>query len=271
MSEKHTTSGGAAPYAEQRRQLRALPPVARLLTIPVLAVVLIHTLFIGLWVAPSTPAREAIGQDTVRNYVVPWFDQSWSIFAPNPRSTAITFEVRAWVQDPETSEEFSTQWHELVDHEDDLIRGNPFPPRTSLMVRRSANHLHTSTNDLNEEQVEIANRNVLDDLYSDLREELMEVTSTATSQQVHRHIRADSIATDLASGFAWNAWQDQGDLLYVQFRTSIRSVPEYHSESGASLDEALATEMTYGWRPITQLDDQQISLFAEYLPQEVGQ
>lgn len=249
-----------------RSRLDHIPGIAKVITAIALLAVLVHSLLIGLWVAPSTPAREALGETTVRDYVVPWFDQSWSIFAPNPHQTAVTFEVRAWTGGDAEGE--ATEWVELVAHEDELISGNPFPPRTSLMVRRSADNLHSSTSDLSEDQRSIIEENLLDESLEAQRQRLADVDSPASEYEVSRHIRAEDIATALASGYAFHRWGESQDIPYVQFRTTLRSVPDYRSASEQTLDEAQRSTHTYGWRQTRDLTEGQQQAFGDNYPNE---
>lgn len=70
--------------AEQRRALQGIPLGARLFAGLLVLVMAVHTVIIGVWVAPRTPIQDEIGSENVRFYVLPWFEQNWSIFAPTP-------------------------------------------------------------------------------------------------------------------------------------------------------------------------------------------
>ncbi|WP_369750452.1 DUF5819 family protein [Nesterenkonia sp. F] len=163
-----------------------------------------------MWVAPSTPLREAVSLDRVREYVQPWFQQNWSIFAPNPRRTAVTFEVRASVLHTETGEKEFTEWVDLIDNEDAIVSGNLFPARTAQISRRTADRLHRALNDMNTEQRNLLKANYLETPVSELRDHLHDVAGGAGGSDISRYMTADAAATRIATGAAETFWSDGG-------------------------------------------------------------
>lgn len=265
MSRPDTSDQSDAQLTWTRRELKRLPQGARVLTWPLVALVLIHSLIIALWVAPSTPARDALGQDRVREYIQPWFGQNWSIFAPDPRRTAVTFEVRATVQD-ETGAVQVTDWVDLIDNEDGIVAGNPFPARTAKISRRTADRLHSAISGMNTEQREWLQADYVDTPVDQLRERLAEVDGGVGSADINRYMTADAAATAIATGVAANEWGDEAEILYVQYRTSTRPAPSWDAED-RTIDDTTRTEREYGWRAPTELTDEEIAHFGPYLEQ----
>ncbi|MDZ5077442.1 DUF5819 family protein [Nesterenkonia sp. HG001] len=265
MSRPDTSDRSDPQLARTRRDLKRLPFGARALTWPVVAIVLIHTLMIGLWVAPNNPARDSLGADRVREYVQPWFSQNWSIFAPNPRRVAVTFEVRATVRDPETGDEQTTDWVDLIDNEDGIVAGNPFPARTAKITRRTTDRLHSAISGMSTEQREWLEANYVETPVDQLRERLAEADGGAGTADINRYMTADAAATAIATGFAENEWGDEAEILYIQYRTSTRPAPSWDSDS--TIDDTTRTERDYGWRSAVELTDQQIEHFGPYLEQ----
>lgn len=246
---------------------RRAPRIARVVMWPLLAVVLAHSLIIGLWVAPSTAFRDAVGYDRVREYVHPWFEQNWSLFAPTPRRGEVMFEARAYVVDEETGEGEATDWAELTAIEDSLIRGTPAPPRTMKLTRRTADDLHGARNDMSAEQRDLLSANYFRTPIEELREILEE--SGEDSGAVDRYMRADEVATLIATAYADATWGDQGEITRVQYRTSSRRVPPYTLDQDRTLEDMETTVRDYGWRHHLELTDEQIELFAQYATTEV--
>ncbi|MEE6281768.1 DUF5819 family protein [Georgenia sp. MJ170] len=237
---------------------------ARLVLWPLIAVALVHTLFIGLWVGPSTPVKEAIGADVVRSYVMPVFDQNWRIFAPTPRRAAVELDVRAMVRDAETGEERISDWVPLVDGEDSLIRGNPFPPRLSLAARRVANHLNTRMGDMSAGQRTQAEASYFTTPIAELRERLLAVDDdgAAGASTVDGYLRYDSVATSLATYFAVATWSEE--TTHVQYRSSIRYTPSFNDRHERDIDDAERTYREYGWRPAAAVTAETAALFESY-------
>ncbi len=243
---------------------------ARLVLWPLVAVVLVHTFFIALWVGPDTPVREAVGADRLRSYVMPAFEQNWRIFAPTPRRIAVGLDVRARLVDPRTGEETTTEWVHLVDGEDALIRGNPFPPRMALAARRTANHLITRTGELNAEQRRQVEANYLTTPVEELRGRLNrgEGDSPGGPSTVNAYMRYDAVATALATSYASAAFD--GDVTHVQYRATRRYTPDFERRHERDIDDVEPTVYEYGWRPATELDDQVAELFTPYVRVQEG-
>ncbi|MDR5712588.1 DUF5819 family protein [Nesterenkonia flava] len=266
MSENLSTSGGAAPH-EQRRQLRALPQAARLLSVPVIAVVVIHSLLIALWVAPMTPIREELGNDTLRSYVMPWFEQNWSIFAPNPRRTAVTFEVRALTED-QNGERLTTEWIDLVEIEDQIVAGNPLGSRTSKITRRLADRMHSARSTMNEDQESWLEANYVETPVETLRSRLLSVEGGTGAHHVDRYMQADRSATMIATAVAERTVD--GPVIHVQYRTSTRPAPSWENRHEQDLDEQNRTYRDYGWRAPAELTSAELELFDHYLDRLEG-
>lgn len=245
---------------------RRPPRIARVVMWPLLAVVLVHTLVVGLWVAPSTAFRDAVGYDKVREYIYPWFEQNWSLFAPTPRRGEVMFEARAYVVDDETGEGEPTEWAELTAIEDSLIRGTPTPPRTMKLTRRTADDLHGARNDMNDDQRDLLSANYFRTPIEELREVLEEAGDDGA---VDRYMRADEVATLVANAYAEATWGDQGEITRVQYRTSSRRVPPYSLDQEKTLEDMDTTVRDYGWRPHRELTDEQVELFSQYASTEV--
>lgn len=250
---------------ELRNKLNQLPSAARFLVWPLLVLVLIHSLLVATWAAPGTPVREEIGADNLRSYILPTFEQNWSIFAPNPRRVAVTFEVRAQMQDPSSGDTYTTDWVDLVEGEDQEIRHNFFPSRTSGMARRTADRLHNARANMNETQIEWVEANFVETPIEDLASGLRDVSGGAGATQINNYMTADQVAVNLATGYARYAWE--GEVVHVQFRTSTRPAPSYQNRHEQTVDDTNPTVREYGWRAPAEISDHELEYFERYAQQ----
>ena len=88
MAQTETGSAPATPRGDWRSGL--------VLLLAVLAVV--HSLLVGLWLAPSGPVREAAGASRLATYVDPYFRQSWDVLDPSAQRVDETFRTRTRVR-----------------------------------------------------------------------------------------------------------------------------------------------------------------------------
>ena len=249
----------------QRRELRRLPRAARVLALLLVLVVGGHTALVATWVAPNNEIRQAIGAANLRSYILPAFEQNWSIFAPNPRRTAVAFEVRAMVEDPATGEAVTTDWVDLVAAEEAMVRGNPFAPRMASASRRVADRLHSAVRRLNDEQRGWIEANYVTTPVEQLRDRLtaVEGDSPANATQIDNYMVANEAATSLATAFAEHYWD--GEVIHVQYRSSTRPVPSYPNEDERTVDDTSRNERQYGWRAPSDISEQELQVFHRYL------
>ena len=254
-----------AALAARRRELRRLPRAARLLALLLVLVVGVHTALVATWAAPNNEIRQTIGAANLRSYILPVFEQNWSIFAPNPRRTAVAFEVRAMVEDPATGETVTTDWVDLVAAEDAMVRGNPFAPRMASSSRRVADRLHSAVRRLNDEQRGWIEANYVTTPIEQLRDRLtaVEGDAPANAAQVDNYMVANEAATSLATAFAEHYWE--GEVIHVQYRSSTRPVPSYPNEDERTVDDTSRNEREYGWRAPIEIPEHELEVFGRYL------
>lgn len=251
--------------AEQRRSLKRIPLGARLFAGLLVLVMAVHTVIIGDWAAPRTPIQDEIGSENVRSYVLPWFEQNWSIFAPNPRRVTVTFEVRAMIEDPETGEEIVTDWVDMVEGEDQIVRYNPAPPRTSKIARRTTDNLNSARSPMNDDQLNQLQANYVEAPVEQLRDDLLSIDGGADADQVDAYMSLDEVAVSLATGMAHHAWE--GEIVHVQYRTTHRPAPSYTQREEMTVDDTDRGIREYGWRAPADLAEEQIELFEPYARQ----
>ena len=118
------TNTAPSPHATR------VPTTARrglIWTLAALAVV--HSILLMIWVMPDNPLRAAIGTDRLRSYINPYFEQSWSIFAPTPLRGDENVQIRAYVGDYKARTGKATDWYDITAKEDERIKSLPNPFR----------------------------------------------------------------------------------------------------------------------------------------------
>jgi hypothetical protein len=93
-----------------------------------------------LWIGPVTPLRDLVPGNLLTSYMIPWYGQSWSVFAPEPINGDYRFKVRALVANEDGSTR-ETEWISASDVEMSMSRHNLFPPRASALGTHQASLL----------------------------------------------------------------------------------------------------------------------------------
>jgi hypothetical protein len=98
----------------------------------VLALVLsFHFAATALWVSPAAPLYDALAP-VLNPYMQPFFQQGWSLFAPNPPEGDHTFLLRARWTDHSTGQLRTSDWVDVTAGEWSGILHNPLHPRSDL-------------------------------------------------------------------------------------------------------------------------------------------
>lgn len=93
-----------------------------------------------LWIGPVTPLRDLVPGNLLTSYMIPWYGQSWSVFAPEPINGDYRFKVRALVANEDGSTR-ETEWISASDVEMSMSRHNLFPPRAAGLGTHQASLL----------------------------------------------------------------------------------------------------------------------------------
>jgi len=104
------------------------PLVARVAAVVVALFLLWHFALTFAWNSQQTALTDLITPQTLNAYMMPWFQQNWSVFAPDPVSANLSFDVKA-----RTADGAETAWYTVTDA--DITRGvlhKPIPNRDYL-------------------------------------------------------------------------------------------------------------------------------------------
>lgn len=247
----------AAPrYAEP-------PPIAKGVAFFVVGLVVLHFAMTFLWNAPQNPVKDSIGGQ-VSGYMRPFFEQNWSLFAPNPVNAEDELLVRAQVVDSETGQTRTTDWANPTQLEWRLVLHNPAPSRASRLTSNLHRRVNTAWRRLNDRQKKIVagDYEFMSD-WGPLAEDLIAAQDGQTSAVVAGIVRADRVATGYATQYARATWGD--GIRAVQFQLRRTPVPRWDVRKEPVPDEPSFIARDFGWRPVLVNDGQEESLFKSAL------
>lgn len=217
------------------------PLRAEKLSVLVIGLVLVtHSIFVALWVAPEGIARSLIGESSLEAYIDPYFQQSWQQFEPAAKSEDIRLSIRAKVADAQTGEPQTTPWIDLYQAE------HSSTGRIDRAGGALAQELTEAIDRFNDEQREIVTKSFTEDT-GKLAEQLRNASTTdAERDAVLRYLRADEMASTFAS--LYTRARFDGKLLEVQYRVGAREFPAFDKRDEAELNDVTPTFLEFGWR-----------------------
>lgn len=209
-----------------------------------LVVVVVHSVILALWLAPTSPIRHAVGDGRLASYVDPYFQQGRDVVGIGSQQVDESFSIRAFVQPGGGGKGAATQWIDLTqldnrENHHDLAAG-----RVHLIARRLATNLNNAMFGLNQAQRKIVRELTADDLPSAVKVRLTKAGSDAGAVRFFQAY--DQMATQFASLYAQSRWD--GRIVQVQFRVGRRTVPPHARRSTARLSGVDFEIFSFGWR-----------------------
>ncbi len=138
------------------RHATSIPPASRRVWVLFLAILLaVHSFLVLMWVMPSNPVRDAVGNERVSAYInndYVSFQQSWSIFAPVPRRAGENVQVRATLGGSDGRAGETTEWYDITADEDRRVLHLVNPSRIHAVTRRVGSDLIQSVASFNDVQ-----------------------------------------------------------------------------------------------------------------------
>lgn len=233
---------------------RSLISVATLVT-------LFHLFATFLWVAPASNLRLLFPGDTLTQYMIPMWGQSWSVFAPEPINGDYYFDVRAVVAD-EDGDETTTDWMRATDVELSRATYHLFPPRSAGLGIDVASTLKAEWDALSQEQSILVGEDYFagKDPIQQMSADLAEIPSEDSN--VEEYLTAERVATGYATQIARAVWGD--DVVRVQYQASRKNVIPYADRNNPNAERPPIQPVHTGWRALEVRDRQSDALFADY-------
>jgi len=209
-----------------------------------LAVVVVHSVILTLWLAPSSPLRDAAGDSRLASYVDPYFQQGRDAVGVGTQQVDESFSIRAFVAPDGGGKGAATPWIDLTRIDNRANRHDLTASRVHLIARRLATNLNLAMFNLSEEQRKIVRALTADDLPSAVKVTLEKAGGDGAAVRFFQAY--DQMATQFTSLYAQSRWE--GRVVQVQFRVGRRTVPPFADRAKASLDDVAFRYFSFGWR-----------------------
>lgn len=234
-------SAATTPLAKRR-------PVIRVVLVLVTLVTAFHVFAQFLWIAPASALRELVPGNLLYSWQIPWFGQSWSVFAPNPINGNYHLKVRALVKDG--SGEHVTQWIDATDAEYRMQYHKLLQPRAASLASEQASDYKTAWDDLTKREQEIVSWGYWKgDVPKGRFEKALrgavgddEDAKKAAGRFISKHAFTLAYATQAARA----VWGD--DVVRVQFQVYRQNAIPFAERQDPAAQEPPKQQAPTGWR-----------------------
>lgn len=251
-----TGRSGAEASGGERRRMQQKQPVWLTIVAGILATALAgHLLATVVFVGPDNSARDS-WEEPLESYMEPFFQQSWSLFAPKPIGTERALYVRAWYDDDRP-----TEWVNVSELEiEKTTTHNLAPSRAGRVTFKLASRIGRQHARLTNAEQEALASHYHHDAWERLEDRMLGMEDHSPAGRLSYVLRYDKTITAYATQFAYARWGENSGLRYVQFKTEERQVTPF-------ADRHLDTEepprvREFGRRPLFEFDGQDRESFA---------
>lgn len=210
-----------------------------------LVVVVVHSVILTLWLAPSSPLRDAAGDQRLNTYVDPYFQQGRDVIGVGTQQVDESFSIRAVTTPADGGEPTTTPWLDLTAIDRRADRHDLTTDRARLIARRLATNLNLAMFSLTEEQRRYVRGLTVDDLPSTVTAGLEALSDNP--EQIRFFQAYDQMATQFTSLYAQARWDD---VTQVEFMVGRRTVPPYADRRTSSIDDVPFRQFTFGLRQL---------------------
>ena len=223
-------------------------PWQRMLILGIAVLAVVHAAVIAMWLTPSSPVRDAVGQANLSTYVDPYFQQSWKSIDPQAQRVDETLQYRAQVLDVAAEKKSITPWFDLTGAEDRVmqsgfLRGGFEAARIHTASRRLATNLTAATYAFGKQRVLVEDdyiKQPVEQLGVDLRKK------GQSGADVANYLAFDKMAVEFLSMYA--AAKSGDEVLAIQYRVGRRVVPAYSDRETTKFEDIPFDFVTHGWR-----------------------
>lgn len=269
---RHTQQEGtmSAPIKQQRSLLKRKPVIRVVMVL--LALLTAWQIFAQfLWIAPASQLRTLIPGNFLTSWQIPFFGQSWSVFAPDPINGNYVFKVRAVVSDG-SGDARTTEWVDATAAEHRLSEHSLFPSRAAGLADEQATDYKTAFDALTEAQREV----VADNWWSgaDWKARLEQALRTASGDDqqaladANAFITVNAFTDAYATQVAHAMWGEHVDA--IQFEIYRQNVIPFADRNDPAAKPQPKQYTPTGWRGTFTMPGQSEKDFADTFKQLAG-
>lgn len=224
-----------------------------------LVVAMTHSVVIALWIMPTNPIRDAVGNQRIAEYVQPFFEQNWSVFAPSPGVSDYNVVIRGFVGTPGQKGDV-TEWVDPKKEAERHFTLRMAPSRMSIVARRIAGAMAVEISELSSEQVQLLRDDYFRTDVGQLGEQLEELVPGYESSQL---LLQDRRLTTFATLIARARWGSRVSL--VQYKIVSNFVPDYANRRESRYGSLEPPQTEFGWRAASEIDEESQQSFDDYV------
>lgn len=212
-----------------------------------------------LWISPPSELRSVVPGNLLEEYMIPWYGQSWSVFAPEPINGDYHFQVRAIVSDGEKTggkaTYKATEWVDASSVELSMSRYNLFPPRAASLSVQQASKLLNQWKELNSDQKKTVALGYYEgDNWLGRMQEALDKQGTDKSKVVN-YILQERYSSAYATQVAYAIW-GQDRVTQVQFMVSRQNIVPFAERHDPDAQRPDAEIADTGWRGLITMPGQ---------------
>lgn len=204
----------------------------------------VHSALVALWLAPSSPLRDVVGERRLASYVDPYFQQGDDTAGIGANRVDESLQVSALVRSSADEKPTITEWFDVTEVDVQSTLGQLGPSRAHQAARRLAVSLNAAMFAMNGPQREILSGVTVDQKMPEVLGELNRAGRDPNA--VAQLGSVDEMARQYASLWIGARLSDQ-EVVRVRYRVGRRDAP-----SEADRDVALASVpfdwFVVGWR-----------------------
>lgn len=222
-----------------------------------------------LWISPPSELRTLVPGNALSNYMLPWFGQSWSVFAPEPINGDYKFEVRAIVPDGAEAgaadSYVATEWVDATAAELSSAQYNLFPPRAAILATQQATKMLNQWKKLKPEQKTVAELGYYegDAWLGRMRAAMNE---HGGENVVTDYIVQERYTVAYATQVAYAIWGEE-NVTQVQFRVSRQNIIPFEERHNPQAERPAPEVAQTGWRGTIVMPGQSNEDFAKVFMQ----
>jgi hypothetical protein len=217
-----------------------------------------HIFATFLWISPPTQIRALIPGNLLTAYMIPFYGQSWSVFAPEPINGDLILKVRAEVV--KNGKSTRTEWVDATAAELSMSHHNLFPPRAANLGTQQAMEYKTAYEALTPAQQKIVGLGYYKGRDWEKRLSAA-ITGSAATPAATTYLEKERHTLAYATQVARAVWGN--DVVHVQFQASRQNVIPFAERNNPKAKKPAPQIVSTGWRATYEFADQDAGEFAD--------